>query len=104
MINMGGQRPKIGDNCPLTSPYLQRCETDSYPSLNDIETRTSILPPSLMLLMECLIKNPLKQASIGQCLLKAMKPNSVIPPLWFTLRVEINHAIGSASLLIELSK
>ena len=104
MINMGGQRPRIGGNCPLASPYLQRCETDSYPSLNDIETRTSILPPSLMLLMECLIKNPLKQASIGQCLLKAMKPNSVIPPLWFTLRVEINHAIGSASLLIELSK
>lgn len=30
-------------------------ETDSYPSLNDIEKRKSILPPFLMLLMECLI-------------------------------------------------
>ena len=24
MINMGGQRPKIGSNWPLTRPYLQR--------------------------------------------------------------------------------
>ena len=81
-----------------------QCETDSHPSLNDIETKTSILPPSQMQLMECLIGNPLKQASIGQCLLKAMKPNSVIPPVLFVLGVEIDHAIGSKSLLIELSK
>ena len=75
-------------------------ETDSYPSLNDIETGTRILQPSLMLLVECLIKNPFKQASIGQCLLKAMKPNSVIPPLLFALRVEIDHTIGSKSIMI----
>ena len=25
MINMGGQSPKISDNCPLFGPYLQRC-------------------------------------------------------------------------------
>ena len=41
-------------------------ETDSYPSLNEIETGTSTLPPYLMLLMECAIENPLKQASIGK--------------------------------------
>ena len=39
-------------------------ETDSYPSLNEIETGASTLPPYLMLLMECAIENPLKQASI----------------------------------------
>lgn len=33
-----------------------------------------------------------------------MKPNSVIPLLLFALGVEIDHAIGSNSLLIELSK
>ena len=79
-------------------------ETDSYPALNDIETGTSILPSSLMLLLECLIENSLKQASIGQCLLKSIKPNSAIPPLLFTLGVEIDHAVCSKSLLIELSK
>ena len=41
-------------------------ETDSYPSLNEIETGTSTLPPYLMLLMECATENPLKQASIGK--------------------------------------
>ena len=25
LINMGGQRPKIGSNWPLTGHYLQRC-------------------------------------------------------------------------------
>ena len=49
-------------------------------------------------------ENPLKQAPIGQCFLKAMKPNSVIPPLLFILGVETDHTIGSKSLLIELSK
>ena len=57
-----------------------------------------------MLLMECLIENPLQQASTGKCLLKAMKPDSAIPPLLFALGVEIDHAIGSKSLLIQLSK
>ena len=36
-------------------------ETDSCPTLNDTETGTSILPSSLMLLLECLIENPLKE-------------------------------------------
>ena len=25
MISMGGQRPKVGGDWPLTGPYLQRC-------------------------------------------------------------------------------
>ena len=54
--------------------------------------------------MELLIGPNLKQASLGQCLLKAMKPNSVIPPLLFGLGVEIDHAIVSKTLLIELAK
>ena len=54
--------------------------------------------------MELLIGPSLKQASLGECFLKAMKPNSVIPPLLFGLGVEIDHAIGSQTLLIELAK
>ena len=37
--------------------------------------------------MELLIPSKVKQASIGQCILKALRPNSVIPPLQFGLRV-----------------
>ena len=79
-------------------------QTDSYPSLNYIETGPSILPSYLKLLMEYLIGNPLRQASIRQCLLKTIKPNSVLSPLLFALGVQIDHAIGSESLLTELSK
>ena len=33
-----------------------------------------------------------------------MKPNNVIPSLLFALVVQIDHAIGSKSLLLQLSK
>ena len=33
-----------------------------------------------------------------------MKPKSVIPPLLFGLGVEVDHAIGSKTLLTELYK
>ena len=36
-----------------------------------------------------------KTASLAQCILKAVKPNSVIPPLLIELGVELDHANGS---------
>ena len=42
--------------------------------------------------MTVLVGQGLKQTSLGQCILKAMKSNSVIPPLLFALSVEIDHA------------
>ena len=46
---------------------------------------------SAELLMTTLLDAGLKQASLGQCILKAMKSNSVIPPLLFGLIVQIDH-------------
>ena len=43
------------------------------------------------LLMTILLEAGLKQASLGQCILKAMKSNSVIPPLLYGLSVQIDH-------------
>ena len=45
----------------------------------------------------------LKQAWFGKYILKAIKSNSVIPPL-FELGVENDHGIGSKTLLTEISK
>ena len=42
--------------------------------------------------MTVLVRQGLKQAPLGQCILKAMKSNSIIPPLLFGLSVEIDHA------------
>ena len=63
-----------------------------------------MLPPSLKLLIKVLVGQGFKQAPLGQCILKAMKPNSVILPLLFGLSVAIDHAIGSKTLLTEISK
>ena len=41
--------------------------------------------------MTVLLGQCLKQASLGQCILKAMKANSVIPPLLFRLNMKIDH-------------
>ena len=49
--------------------------------------------------MESLISSELKQAALGQCLLKAVKPKNGIPPLLFALAVEIDHTVGAKALL-----
>ena len=46
-------------------------------------------------LMTVLVWKCLKQASLGQCILQAMKSNSVIPRLLLGLNVEIDHATES---------
>ena len=35
--------------------------------------------------------------------MKAMKPNSVTPPLLFGLGVEVDHVVGSKTLIVELA-
>ena len=81
-----------------------RYETNVYPSKAVIELGAEFFPPTLKLLMKVLLGQGLKQASLGQSILKAMKSNSVTPPLLFGLGVEIEHAIGSKTLLTEISK
>ena len=51
-----------------------------------------------------LVGSEIKHAEIGQSLMKAMKPQSVIPPLLFNLGVKIDHTVGSKTLIIELAK
>ena len=54
--------------------------------------------------MKVLIRLGLKQASLGQSILKAMKANCVISLFLFGLGVEIDHAIGLKTLLTEISQ
>ena len=69
-----------------------RYETNFYPSKAGIGLGAEFLSPTLKLLLTVLVGQGLKQASLGQCILKAMKSNSVILPLLFGLSVEIDHA------------
>lgn len=54
--------------------------------------------------MKILMRQGQQQASLDQFILKAMKQKSFTLPLLFGLDVEIEHATGSKTLLIEISK
>ena len=70
-----------------------RYETNVYPSKGDSELSAEFLSPTLKLLMAVLVGQGLKQESMGQWILKAMKSKSVILPLLFGLSVEIDQTI-----------
>ena len=70
-----------------------RYETNVYPSKGDSELSAEFLSPTLKLLMAVLVRQGLKQESMGQWILKAMKSKSVILPLLFGLSVEIDQTI-----------
>ena len=78
-----------------------------YPTTDDIsnlEQSKSIIPHCLQKFLSVLVKSPVKQNSIGQCLLYAVRPRSVIPPILFGLGVEMDHVIGSKWAITELNK
>ena len=54
--------------------------------------------------MRLLVGSEIKQAAIGQILIKLMKPKSVTPRLLFGLVAEMDHIVGSRALIIELAK
>ena len=49
--------------------------------------------------MKTIISSELKQNSIGQCIVQAARPRSVITPTMFGLGVELDHAFGSKRLI-----
>ena len=58
--------------------------TETYPTPSDISDAKcgfSWLPPLLQAFMKVLMTNELKHASLGQCLVQAVRPKSVIPPI-----------------------
>ena len=65
---------------------------DAYPSTDDIkdlEKGKEWLPRTLKVFLQTLIKSEIKQISIGQCIVKATRPRSCIPPLQLGLGVEV---------------
>ena len=78
-----------------------------YPSIEDIsnlDENKSIIPHSLQRFLNILVKSSVKQNSIGQCLLYAVRPWSIIPPIPFGLGVETDHVNGSKWAITELNR
>ena len=80
---------------------------DFYPTdndISDIETGKKWLPNSLYILLSHLLKSEIKINSIGQCIVEAARPRSVIAPIPFGLGVETDHVTGSKWLVDHLSR
>ena len=78
--------------------------TDVYRSQADIQDTLTTIPPSLIYFLQLLLPTEILQGSIGQCILKALKPRTFIPPLLFALGVAVDHAFGSKWLVNELAR
>ena len=74
-----------------------------YPSKLDIKNYYDSFPPNLRYFMKTLVPNEFKQASIGQAIIKAVKPRSYLPPLLFGQGVELDNLFASKWLINELS-
>ena len=78
---------------------------DFYPSNDDIrnvDAACQWLPSTLQMFLQPIVKSTVKRAAFGQCLVRASRPRSVIPPLLFGLGVELDHVLGSKWLINEL--
>ena len=76
----------------------------NYPSnemIKDIEYNKAWLPELLQTLLESLINNSSRQASIGQSIAYAARPRSVLCPILFGSAIELDHVFGSRWLLTE---
>ena len=76
---------------------------DSYPT-NDVKKSKEWIPRHLQMLMKTIVSSELKQSSMGQCIVQAARPRSVITPALFGLGVELDHVFGSKWLINELSR
>ena len=82
-------------------------DIDCYPTESELkspEKGLDILPRTLRLLLTGLIPNSIQTASIGQCIFKAAKPRSIIPPILLGLGVEMDHNFDSKWMINELAK
>ncbi len=81
-----------------------------YPTIDDIkdfETCFAFLPDSLQLFMSTVISNKssdLKTAFLGQSLLQAIRPRSILSPLQFGLGVQLHHHLMSRYVIDLLNK
>ena len=82
-------------------------DCSTYPSNDCIENNDSNkqwMPPYLRIFLENLLKDTVKQVSIGHAIVHATHPRSAVPPLTFALGVEMDHVFGSKWLVNHLHK
>ena len=66
---------------------------DSYPSNFSSLENAYWLPDSLMLVLKYLVPNDLKRVSLGQCIIQASRPRSIVAPIPFGVGVSVEKKI-----------
>ena len=85
----------------LVRAEVREYKNNFYPDPSEIEA-LDWSPPLLKQLMNGLTKSDLKQEFLVQCIVKGTK-SDVIPPLLFTLGVDLDQSCGSRWLVSYLS-
>ena len=81
--------------------------TDKYPlyrEISNIKLGKEWIPSYLLCSTESVVKKNLKQTSIGQVIVNAVKPRSCIAPLMFGLGIKVDKVFGSKWILTELDR
>ena len=80
--------------------------TDYCPSVDDIKNEDNLkwVPQSLQTFLGTLISSSLKKKTLGHCITQAARPRSLMCPLVFGLRVELEKTFGSKWLINHLSR
>ena len=78
--------------------------TNFYPTEQDILNGEEWMPDSLNLFLSSLVPCKTKRVALGQSLVQAARPRSIISPIPFALGTHVDKSSASKSLLRTLSK
>ena len=91
----------------LISAQIRETEadTDIYPTASEmVDDNSDVTPPLLRAFLSTLVSSKLKQMTIGQCVVQAARPRSVIAPLLLGLALDLDLQHGSESLITKLAR
>lgn len=81
------------------------CDMNTYPAYNkEVVDEVDDAPPLLKCLLSSLLPSKLKRSFIGQTIIQAARPRTVISPLLLNLGIELDHMFGSKFLTKHLSR
>jgi len=84
-----------------------KSNTEKYPvnsEVSDCSVAKEWVPPLLRLLLQDIIPDELKQIALGQSIVQASRPRSLIAPVLFGVGVSLDHVLASKWLLVTLSR
>jgi len=77
---------------------------DVYPEINENTGESQFIPKLLKVFMKILVASKLKQNSIGECIVQAARPRTILAPIPLSLGIEMHHLLGSKYVIRQLNR